>query len=172
MSTHTINEPLKMPHTIAHLNAESFWWWQCNEMVLSIKFLTPPKKNPTFPSLISLDGFCGRKAQCFFVFRTTEELDISKMSLVVNATSRNLQPQMFTALQSACVQLNTQLRSCQRSLFSGNFILAAGKTIGSDAERHQHLVNLPPFYVHCFRFLFVCLFVCSETYFAVAKEQT
>ena len=22
---------IKMAHTTAHLNAESFWWWQCNE---------------------------------------------------------------------------------------------------------------------------------------------
>ena len=48
-----------MAHTAAYLNAESFWWWQCNKYVLD----TPPPSNS--PSLISLNGFCGHKAQCF-----------------------------------------------------------------------------------------------------------
>ena len=51
-----------MAHTAAHLNAESFWWWQCSEQVLDIKTIPDP---PTSPSLISLNGFCGRKASCF-----------------------------------------------------------------------------------------------------------
>ena len=50
-----------MAHTAAHLNAESFWWRQCSEQVLNIKIPDPP----TSPSLITLNGFCGRKAPCF-----------------------------------------------------------------------------------------------------------
>ena len=49
-----------MAHTTADLNAKSFWWWQCSESVLDIKI----PERPTSPSLISLNGFCGRKAQC------------------------------------------------------------------------------------------------------------
>ena len=52
-----------MAHTAAHLNAVSFWWWQCNEYVLDIKIPDPP----TFASLISLSGFCKRKATCFLL---------------------------------------------------------------------------------------------------------
>ena len=57
---------IKTAHTTAHLYAESFSWWQCGELVLGIKYMTPPTPLPTSPSLISLNGFCGRKAQCYF----------------------------------------------------------------------------------------------------------
>ena len=49
-----------MAHTSAHLNAESFWWWQCNEWVLDIRFVTPQLPRPYY-----FNGFCGRKAKCF-----------------------------------------------------------------------------------------------------------
>ena len=52
-----------MSHTAAHLNAESFWRWQCSESVLDLKIPDPP----TSPSLTSLHGFCGRKAPCLFL---------------------------------------------------------------------------------------------------------
>ena len=50
-----------MAHKAAPLNAESFWWWQCSESVLDIEIPDPPAS----PSLINLNGFCGRKALFF-----------------------------------------------------------------------------------------------------------
>ena len=50
-----------MAHTAAHLNAESIWWWQCNEWMLDIKkkYIKIPDPPPS-PSLINLNGLCGR----------------------------------------------------------------------------------------------------------------
>ena len=80
-----------MAHTVAHLNAESVWWRQCSESVLDVRIPDPPPPQThthtythahTSLSLVSLNGFCGRKAPCFL---PSLQLDLLK-ALTIDPT--------------------------------------------------------------------------------------
>ena len=96
-----------MAHTAANLNAESFW--------VRVRY-----KIPDPPSLLSLNGFCGRKAQCFL---STGREPVWPSGKALGWLSRR------TLVRSASALLSLLFKNCGLRTLSCDFAHTINETL-------------------------------------------